>query len=54
LVPLLSSTLAPGVDDVVYWIQHQVRTMDDRTFMLSLVGLIVVMGLLMLGLRPKR
>ncbi|MET0396536.1 MAG: hypothetical protein ABW277_06920 [Longimicrobiaceae bacterium] len=54
MVPLPSSALAPLVDEVVYWIQHQVRTMDDRTFMLSLVGVIVVMWLVMAGLRPRR
>ena len=44
----------PLVDDVVYWVQYQVRTMDDQTFTLAVAGLILVMGLLMLGLRPKR
>lgn len=44
----------PIVDDVVYWAQYHVRTMDDQTFTLAVAGLILVMGLLMMGLRPKR
>jgi hypothetical protein len=54
LIPLLSSTLIPLVDDLVYWVQYQVRTMDDGTFTLAIAGLVVVMGLAMMGLRPKR
>jgi hypothetical protein len=46
--------LVPIVDDVVYWVQYQVRTMDDQTFTLVVVGLLAVMGLVMMGLRPKR
>lgn len=53
-MPPLSSMLAPGLDDVVRWIQYQVRTMDDTTFTLALAGLVAAMGLVMAGLRPKR
>jgi hypothetical protein len=49
-----SPAAVPLVDDLVYWVQYQVRTMDDGTFTLAIAGLIVVMGLAMMGLRPKR
>lgn len=49
-----SAALIPIVDDVAYWLQYQVRTMDDQTFTLTVVGLLVVMALVMMGLRPKR
>lgn len=54
MITLLSSTLIPLVDDVVYWAKYQVRTMDDTTFTLAIAGLVVAMGLAMMGLRPKR
>lgn len=52
--PLVSAAAIPIVDDVVYWVQYQVRTMDDQTFTLAVVGLLAVMAMVMMGLRPKR
>lgn len=54
MIPLLTSTVIPLLDDVVYWAKYQVRTMDDTTFTLAIAGLVALMGFAMMGLRPKR
>ncbi|HEX8276622.1 MAG TPA: hypothetical protein VF615_28540 [Longimicrobiaceae bacterium] len=46
-------SLVPLVDRVVGWVQYQVRTMDDSTFMLAVGGLVLVLLVAMLGIRPR-
>lgn len=45
--------LIPVVDDVIWWVKYQIRTMDDTTYTLAIAALILLLALVMLGIRPK-
>ncbi|MEW5926436.1 MAG: hypothetical protein AB1941_03010 [Gemmatimonadota bacterium] len=47
------AALIPVVDDVIWWVEHQVKTMDDNTYTLAIAGLVLVLALVMLGIRPR-